>query len=128
MATPGPVNRALLQSYYQNPGDVYLDNMTEGAFNTLADQIDANAGVFGPTGSQQVLSPPIDGVTGTNVYDQLVSIEGQILAAVGGIVPPGTITSAMIQNGAVSHLKLSASEQTASVGGTIYAFQTQGGF
>ncbi|UKS27205.1 hypothetical protein LOZ80_38095 [Paenibacillus sp. HWE-109] len=42
MATPGPVNRTLLQSYYQNAGDVYDDTKTEGAFGTLADQLDAN--------------------------------------------------------------------------------------
>lgn len=42
MATPGPVNRTLLQSYYQNAGDVYDDTKTEGAFGTLADQMDSN--------------------------------------------------------------------------------------
>ncbi|MDQ0873796.1 hypothetical protein QFZ77_002455 [Paenibacillus sp. V4I3] len=42
MATPGPINRTLLQSFYQNAGDVYDDTKTEGAFGTLADQVDAN--------------------------------------------------------------------------------------
>lgn len=42
MATAGSVNRTLLQSFYQNAGDVYDDTKTESAFGTLADQIDAN--------------------------------------------------------------------------------------
>ncbi|MCI3922430.1 SGNH/GDSL hydrolase family protein [Paenibacillus sp. TRM 82003] len=42
MASPGPVNRALLESYYQNSGEVYDDTKTEGALEVLADQIDAN--------------------------------------------------------------------------------------
>lgn len=40
--TAGPVNQALLQSFYQNAGDVYDDNDTEGAFGTLSNQIDDN--------------------------------------------------------------------------------------
>ena len=38
----GEVDRTLLQSYYQSPGQVYDDAKTEGAFNVLANQIDAN--------------------------------------------------------------------------------------
>jgi len=38
----GQVNRALLSSFYQNAGDVYDDNKTEGAIGVLADQMDAN--------------------------------------------------------------------------------------
>lgn len=40
--TAGPVNRALLESNFQNPGDVYDDTKTEGAFDVVADQIDDN--------------------------------------------------------------------------------------
>lgn len=40
--TAGPVNRALLESNFQNPGDVYSDLKTEGAFDVVADQIDDN--------------------------------------------------------------------------------------
>lgn len=40
--TAGPVNRVLLESNYQNAGDVYSDLKTEGAFNVLANQIDDN--------------------------------------------------------------------------------------
>lgn len=38
----GHVNRALLESYYQNPGDTYEDNMTEGAMEVIAQQVDDN--------------------------------------------------------------------------------------
>jgi len=40
--TAGPVNRALLESNFQSPGDVYDDSKTEGAFDVVADQIDDN--------------------------------------------------------------------------------------
>lgn len=40
--TAGTVNQSLLQSFYQNAGQVYDDNKTEGAFATLSNQIDDN--------------------------------------------------------------------------------------
>lgn len=42
MPGPGLINRPQLQSNYQNAGDIYSDVKTEGAFNLLADQMDAN--------------------------------------------------------------------------------------
>lgn len=42
MPSAGEVNRTQLESYYQSPGQTYDDAMTEGAFNLLADQMDAN--------------------------------------------------------------------------------------
>lgn len=124
----GPVNRALLQSFFQNPGDIYLDTKTEGALNTLADAIDSNSVIFNADGSSQVPSLPIAGVTGTNVYDQLVSIETQVQAIVGGSVAPGTITTSMIQDNAVTFAKLSQGQQAASVGGICYAYNNFFGF
>lgn len=38
----GQVDQALLQSKYQNAGDVYDDNKTEGAFQVVVDQVNAN--------------------------------------------------------------------------------------
>lgn len=124
----GPINQALLEQNYQNPGDIYLDTKTEGAFQVVVNQVNVNASIFASGGSALIVSDPIVGVTGTTVYEQLVDIEAQVLAAVGGIVPPGTITTAMIQNGAVTHVKLEASEQTASVGGMLYAYRNLFGF
>lgn len=40
--TEGLINRALLESNFQNPGDVYSDLKTEGAFYVVANQIDDN--------------------------------------------------------------------------------------
>lgn len=36
------VNRTLLESYYQNKGEVYDDTKTESALEVLADSIDTN--------------------------------------------------------------------------------------
>lgn len=57
MATPGPINRTLLQSFYQNAGDVYSDEKTEGAFATLADQSDANWSYLAGLLTSGTLSP-----------------------------------------------------------------------
>lgn len=124
--TVGPVNQALLESNFQNPGDIYLDTKTEGAMQVIVDQVNENAAIFVAGGSDLVVSDPIPGLTGLTVYDQMVEMEQQIQSAVGGIVPPGTITTAMIQDGAVTHIKLSIGERTASVGGVLYAY-TLGG-
>jgi len=136
--TAGPVNRVLLQTFYQNVGDVYRDDMTEGAFNTLADQIDANAIVFSPTGSQNIPSPAIAGLTTLVVYDQLVELEGQVQNLVGGVTPPGTITNAMIQDRTIQAIKIAlgvltyAEDDTqgklSRIGGTVYAYKNIPGF
>jgi hypothetical protein len=64
----------------------------------------------------------------TGAEDDITTMQGALQAAVSGIVPPSTITSAMIQDGAIAHNELSASEQTASVGGTINAYYNFGGW
>lgn len=38
----GIVNQALLQSFYQNAGQVYDDKMTESAFQVVVDQLNSN--------------------------------------------------------------------------------------
>ena len=126
--TRGPVNRALLESFFQNPGDIYSDIQTESCFDVVADQIDENSAVFNADGSTLIPSPAIAGVTGTTVYDQLAYMETQIQANTGGVIAPGTVTTAMLQNGAVTHVKLEQSEQTASVGGILYAYTKLFGF
>lgn len=123
----GPVNQALLESNFQSPGDIYLDTKTEGAFQVVVDQVNANAGIFTTGGSALLFSDTIPSVTGNTVYDQLVFMEQQIQAITGGVIAPGTVVTAMIQNGAVTHIKLEPSEQTASVGGTQFLYLTNGG-
>lgn len=124
----GPVNQALLESNFQNPGDIYLDTKTEGAMQVIVDQVNVNAGIFAAGGSALIVSDPIPGLSTGTVFDQIAEIEAQVQAAVGGIVPPGTITTAMIQDRAVTHIKLAPSEQTASVAGTLFAYTTLGGW
>lgn len=55
--TAGPVNRALLESNYQSPGQVYDDSKTEGAFDVLADQIDENWGYLSGLVGSGTLTP-----------------------------------------------------------------------
>lgn len=145
----GPVNQALLEANYQNAGDIYSDLKTEGAFQVVVDQVNANAGIFAAGGSALVVSDPITGVTGSNVYDQLVFIEGQLQTAIGGLVPPNTITNAMLQTdsvdtrvlapnavtnteilaGTIQITALQAALQTALVGAMLYTYRNvKGGF
>lgn len=140
----GPVNRALLESFYQNPGEIYDDAKTEGAFDVLADQVDDNwtsqsdlltilqSTTPGNSGADYVKSAVIAGVTGTSVYEQLAYLESQIQAIIGASIPPGSISATQLQDGAVtnpklasnavSFAKLDASQRTASVGGRLYAY------
>lgn len=124
----GPVNQILLQSNYQNPGDIYLDTKTEGAFQVVVDQVNENAGIFAPGGSALIYSDTIPGLTSNNVYGQISEVEAQVQAAVGGIVPPGTITTAMLQDGAVTYAKVDDLGKIARIGGTVYAYKNIPGF
>jgi hypothetical protein len=104
--TAGPVNRALLESFFQSPGEIYDDAKTEGALDVLADQIDDNSVIFNADGSLYVPSSSIAGVTGVNVYAQLVSLKQQIDAIVGSNIPPGAISTDMIVDLAVTEPKI----------------------
>lgn len=55
--TAGYVDRTLLASNYQNPGDVYDDSKTEGALKVLADQNDANWDYVGSLVAGGTLQP-----------------------------------------------------------------------
>lgn len=102
--TAGPVNRTELEANYQNPGEIYDDTKTEGAFNVIANQIDdnwndyavvktaLNSTTLGSSGTQYLKSPSITGVTGNDAYAQLLSLKQQIDAIVGASIPPGTVT------------------------------------
>lgn len=99
--------------------------------NDLIDNLLATT--VGDSGAHNVGSETILGVAGNTVFDQLTDLKVQIQAIVGANIPPGSITTAMLQDGsvtnpkiatgAVSHSKLSAAERTASVGGRLYAYQ-----
>lgn len=145
----GPVNQALLESNFQNTGEIYLDTKTEGAMQVIVDQVNENAGIFGAGGSDLIYSDTIPGITGNTVYDQIAFIEGQIQSAIGGIVPPDTVTNAMLQTDSVNTRVLApnsvttneivdgtiligdvtASLQTALVGAILYTYRNvKGGF
>lgn len=133
MATPGTVNQALLESNFQNAGDVYLDTKTEGAFQVVVDQVNANAGIFTTGGSALIVSDPISGLSSGTVFGQIVEIEAQVQAAVGGIVPPSTITNAMLQtdsvdnrvlaDSAVARSNLTPEINVGNTGGLVYAYR-----
>lgn len=57
MASAGYVDRTLLASNYQDPGDVYDDSKTEGAIKVLADQNDANWDYLGTLVAGGTLQP-----------------------------------------------------------------------
>jgi len=135
----GPINQALLESNYQNAGDIYSDLNTEGAFQVVVDQVNENSAIFAAGGSALIVSDPIVGVVGDDVYEQLVYMEGQIQSAVSGIVPPGTITNAMLQtdsvdnrvlaDDSVSRANFTAEANVGNVGGLLYAYRNiKGGF
>ena len=100
----GPVNQALLESFYQNAGEIYDDTKSEGALQVIVNQVNDNwtdyAGVKavlnsvtpGNSGSEYVKSAPISGVSGATVHAQMTNIEEQIQALVVGSIPTGSVT------------------------------------
>lgn len=107
------------------------------SLNGLID--DLLSAVAGLSGAEQVGSAPIVGVSGVTIYDQLSDLKAQIQSIVGASIPAGSITTAMIQNlavttaklidASVTFQKLSTDMQAASVGGQLYAYRnSKGGF
>lgn len=77
----GRVNRGLLEAFYQNPGDVYNDTKSEGAFETIAAQVDANWDEYAAH------------VHDTRYYTQ-AQIDARFIQAQSGLVVDGTLTYA----------------------------------
>lgn len=75
----GHVDRGVLSSNYQQPGDIYDDKKTESAFEVLAQQIDDNAAIFDPGGSSLIPSAPLPGLVGVNIYAQLSDLLSKVL-------------------------------------------------
>lgn len=69
----GHVNRTVLSSYYQNPGDVYDDAKTEGAYEVLAQQIDDNYDAYDAHKTAAVLAHPDGSVTTAKIKDGAVT-------------------------------------------------------
>lgn len=69
----GHVNRTVLSSYYQNPGDIYDDAKTEGAYEVLAQQIDDNYDAYDAHKTAAVLAHPDGSVTTAKIKDGAVT-------------------------------------------------------
>ena len=71
----GHVNRALLQQYYQNPGDTYDDAMTEGAYEVLAQQIDDNWDEYAAHKTAPEIDHPDGSVTGRKIRNGTITAD-----------------------------------------------------
>lgn len=119
------------------PGSAYSASEVKGYFDSSPEELrlalnavidNLLSQVVGQSGAENIGSAPIPGLSGTNVFTQLTGLEAQIQSLVAGVLPPGTVTSAMLQNGAVTLLKQDAMLQTATVAGLLRAHSTLGGF
>lgn len=67
--TAGPVNRALLESFFQQPGQIYDDTKTESSFDVIADQIDDNYFQVATLINSGVMSPYIANVQAQSIIN-----------------------------------------------------------
>jgi hypothetical protein len=95
-----------------------------GKFTELIAALNASTGT---SGADNLGSTLVSGVSGTNVRAQITDLRAQILALVGGAIPPQTITTAMIQDLAITFAKHDTLTQTDLNGGLIYAYKNIGG-
>lgn len=84
--------------------------------------------IAGSSGAHVIGSALIPGVSGSTIYAQLVSLEQQIQDIQSGVVPAGSIVTAMFQDGSVTFEKLEDSMEAAAVGGLLYAHNNLGGW
>lgn len=106
----------------------YFDSSPEElrlALNAVIDNLLSQVG--GQSGAENIGSAPIAGLSGTSVYAQLSGVEAQIQSLVAGVLPPGTVTNAMLQDGALTLAKLDTMLKTATVAGLLRAHSAYGG-
>lgn len=132
----GRVDRGVLSSNYQEPGQTYLDTKTEGAFEVIAQQVDSNwddynivktnlaSTAVGASGAHSVKSAPIAGVDGANVYDQLFALKAQINQGVLSQIPDGSLPETKLAFSVATQAELDA----ATVGSKLYMYKNYGGF
>ncbi|HMK57740.1 MAG TPA: hypothetical protein VK462_01665 [Nitrososphaeraceae archaeon] len=76
----------------------------QNAHNALCD--DLLSIIAGVSGSEQIGSATIAGVIGNTIYAQMTDLKSQIQAIIGGAIPPGSVSNAMIQDNAVTLSKM----------------------
>lgn len=116
-------------SYSASDIKAYFDSSPEElrrALNGIVDSLVSQ--LAGASGAEAIGSAPISGLSGTTVYTQLTGLEAQVQSLVGGLLPPGAVSNAMLQDGAVSFAKQNVMLQTATVAGLLRAHSAYGGF
>lgn len=106
----------------------YFDSSPEelrGALNAVIDVLVSRT--LGSSGAEGIGSAPIAGLSGQSVYEQLLGLESQIQSLVGGIMPPGSITNAMLQDNSITPSKLDVGTKTAVIAGLVRAHTQFGG-
>lgn len=134
-------------------GQIADPSLRLNAFQYLFDKLTEIVGILnstmaGSSGSENIGSPSIPGIPGNNIHAQVSFIETQIQNIQSGVVPAGTITTAMLADlavttakmaelaittakladGAVTFAKHDAVGQLAYLGGLKYAYKNSGGF
>lgn len=96
----GTINRTLLQSFYQNSGEIYDDNKTEGAINTVADQTDANWNDYAVHNhdTRYYTQPQLDA--------KFTQVDTKIAQAVIGVIPLNSLNGNIIIDGTITASKL----------------------
>jgi hypothetical protein len=98
------------------PNTLFSSAQLKAAFDSQAEQLQAGlngliddllSALDGDSGADNIGSATILGVSGNTVRAQLIDLKAQIQAIIGNSVPAGSITTAMIQNGAITSDKLS---------------------
>lgn len=107
----------------------YFDSSPEELREALNAVIDVLVSrTAGSSGAEGIGSAPIAGLSGQSVYEQLLGLEAQIQALVGGVFPPGSITNAMMQDNTITQIKLDVNTKTAIIAGLVSAHKQFGGF
>lgn len=145
-APTDPVSEAAIRDVIQKVPDQLRDYINGTLLATL------HSTTLGSSGSEEVASPTIAGLTGNTVYAQIANMLAVAQAAQAGTILPGTVTDDKLSNTAgqikdtvtthfadsVKHI--TAAERTAwnakvdlgtvnskSVGSTLYAYNNLGG-
>lgn len=111
--------RDLIGTYYSGAdgagkvGYTPSEGVDEDTVQAAIEAVQANLAAYiakikAATGAAEVGNTPIVGMTATNVQQALEELKKNIDNIVSGIIPGGSITSDMLQDGAVTEAKLSS--------------------